>query len=67
MLISRGLENSVKYDKRGGLGINVGERFFVYFNPNATGVGGAGVEIFSKKNYRGGGGGAFIRDLRVQA
>ena len=48
----------------GGLGINVGERFFVYFNPNATGVGGAGVEIFSKKNYRGG---AFIRDLRVQA
>ena len=51
----------------GGLGINVGERFFVYFNPNATGVGGAGVEIFSKKNYRGGGGGAFIRDLRVQA
>ena len=49
------------------LGINVGERFFVYFNPNATGVGEAGVEIFSKKNYRGGGGGAFIRDLRVQA
>ena len=46
----------------GWLGINVGERFFVYFNPNAT-----GVEIFSKKNYRGGVRGAFIRDLRVQA